>query len=116
MPCCCARRQSSGPFLAREAARDMPKFFVLWGALAVSVATFAIPASIYAAPDENIEIEMLLKGGWQIAGYTSTLDDRSAFILPRHPDETYLVQAAHDPHAKGSLELLQAAIVPPPTA
>ena len=36
--------------------------------------------------------ETLLKGGWQIAGYTSTLDDRSAFILFRHPDETYLVQ------------------------
>jgi hypothetical protein len=34
----------------------------------------------------------MLKAGWQIAGYTSTLDSRSAFILFRHPDETYLVQ------------------------
>jgi hypothetical protein len=33
-----------------------------------------------------------LKGGWQIAGYTSTLDSRSAFILFRHAEETYLVQ------------------------
>ena len=38
--------------------------------------------------------ETLLKGGWQIAGYTSTLDDRSAFILFRHPDETYLVPSS----------------------
>jgi hypothetical protein len=65
----------------------MPKFIALLSALAASVATFAVPASIYAAPKENIAIEALLKGGWQIAGYTSTLDDRSA-----HPDETYLVQ------------------------
>jgi hypothetical protein len=70
----------------------MPKFVVLLSALAASVATFAAPASIYAAPEENIAIAMLLKGGWQIAGYTSTLDDRSAFILFRHPDEPYLVQ------------------------
>ena len=48
--------------------------------------------SVFAAPEENIAIATLLKGGWQIAGYTSTLDSRSAFILFRHPDETYLVQ------------------------
>ena len=70
----------------------MRKFVVLWGALATSVATFAVPASIYAAPEDKIAIATLLKGGWQIAGYTSTLDDRSAFILFRHPDEPYLVQ------------------------
>jgi hypothetical protein len=45
-----------------------------------------------AAPEETIPIETLLKGGWQIAGYTSTLDSRSAFILFRHPSESYLVQ------------------------
>ena len=70
----------------------MRKLVGLLSALAASVATFAFPASIHAAPKENIAIETLLKGGWQIAGYTSTLDDRSAFILFRHPDETYLVQ------------------------
>jgi hypothetical protein len=71
----------------------MLKVVVLWSALAASVATFVLlPASIHAAPKENIAIETLLKGGWQIAGYTSTLDDRSAFILFRHPGETYLVQ------------------------
>jgi hypothetical protein len=70
----------------------MRKFVFHWGAFLATIATFAVPASIYAAPKENIAIEALLKGGWQIAGYTSTLDDRSAFILFRHPDETYLVQ------------------------
>jgi hypothetical protein len=50
----------------------------------------AIPAA--AVEDEKVTIEGLLKGGWQIAGYTSTLDERSAFILFKHPSETYLVQ------------------------
>jgi hypothetical protein len=68
------------------------KVVVLWSALAAIVATFAFPASIHAAPEENIAIATLLKGGWQVAGYTSTLDGRSAFILFRHPDEPYLVQ------------------------
>ena len=70
----------------------MRKFVVLWGASPATIATFAVPASIYAAPEENITIATLLKGGWQIAGYTSTFESRSAFILFRHPDETYLVQ------------------------
>jgi hypothetical protein len=69
----------------------MPKFVALLSALAASVAT-ALPATIFAAPEENITIATLLKGGWQVAGYTSTLDGRSAFILFRHPDEPYLVQ------------------------
>ena len=52
------------------------------------------PFRLTASPhsEESISIETLLKAGWQIAGYTSTLDSRSAFILFRHPDETYLVQ------------------------
>lgn len=37
-------------------------------------------------------IERLLTGGWQIAGFTNTLDNRSALILFRHPDKHYLVQ------------------------
>ena len=40
---------------------------------------------------ENISIESLLKGGWQIAGYTAPGDNRSSFILFRHPDHAYLV-------------------------
>ena len=70
----------------------MPKFVALSGALAASVATFAFPADAFAAPEETITIATLLKGGWQIAGYTSTLDSRSAFILFRHPEAPYLVQ------------------------
>jgi hypothetical protein len=70
----------------------MHKFGALRGTLAASVATFAFAAGAFAAPEETITIATLLKGGWQIAGYTSTLDSRSAFILFRHPEETYLVQ------------------------
>jgi hypothetical protein len=44
------------------------------------------------AADEPGTIEDLLKGGWQIAGYTGAFDERSAFILFKHPSETYLVQ------------------------
>ena len=42
--------------------------------------------------EEVILIEELLKGGWQVAGFTSTFDNRSAMILFRHPTETTLVQ------------------------
>jgi hypothetical protein len=45
-------------------------------------------------PIDNIPIETLLKGGWQIAGYASANQPavESAMILLRHPDEPYLVQ------------------------
>lgn len=47
----------------------------------------------YAQPDESrISIEALMKSGWQVAGYTSTFDNRSAMILMKHPTENYLVQ------------------------
>jgi hypothetical protein len=58
----------------------MPKYAALWSALIVGVATLALPATVFAEPEETISIEMLLKGGWQIAGYASTFDTRSAFI------------------------------------
>lgn len=70
----------------------MPKCAALWSALIVGVTSLALPASISAAPEENIAIATLLKNGWQIAGYASTFDTRSAFILFRHPHESYLVQ------------------------
>ena len=61
-----------------DTAGQLPrlKFIALWGALTL---TFAFPAQV--SPEETITIATLLKGGWQIAGYTSTLDNRSAFIL-----------------------------------
>ena len=73
-----------------DMTRQLPrlKFVTLWGALTL---TFACPAQVFAAP-ETITIATLLKGGWQIAGYTGASDSRSAFILFRHPDEPYLVQ------------------------
>lgn len=72
--------------------KSAPEMAKVWSAVAVSVAILAFPASLFAAPEENVSIGTLLKTGWQIAGYTSTLDSRSAFILFRHPDENYLVQ------------------------
>jgi hypothetical protein len=60
---------------------------------AVSAIAFALSAPGRAEPaDEKISIEQLLKGGWQVAGFTSTFDNRSALVLFRHPSETYLVQ------------------------
>ena len=56
----------SGPFshFAGQAnARDLPKFVVLWSALIAGNATFAFPDSAFAAPEENIVIATLLKGG-----------------------------------------------------
>jgi hypothetical protein len=53
----------------------------------------ALAGAAAAQRDEDgVTIEGLLKSGWQIAGYTSSVDNRSAFILFRHPGETYLVQ------------------------
>jgi hypothetical protein len=54
--------------------------------------TSLLAISLAAQEDEKITIESLLKGGWQIAGYTSPLDERSAFILFKHPSESHLVQ------------------------
>jgi hypothetical protein len=52
-----------------------------------------LPIQAFAAPEETITIATLLRGGWQIAGYTSTSDNRSAFILFWHSDEPYLGHA-----------------------
>ena len=48
----------------------MPKFVVLLSVLIAANATFAFPDSVFAAPEENIVIATLLKGGWQIAHRT----------------------------------------------
>ncbi|WP_295555097.1 hypothetical protein [uncultured Hyphomicrobium sp.] len=65
--------------------------------LTAAVLSLVAPAPIQAAdqksePEEQISIEDLLKSGWQVAGFTSTFDNRSAMILFRHPTETTLVQ------------------------
>ena len=65
-----------------DMTRQLPglKFVALWSAL-----TLTFPAQVFAAPEETITVATLLKGGWQIAGYTGASDSRSAFILFRHP-------------------------------
>jgi hypothetical protein len=51
------------------------------------------PAEADAKSDESAgSIEDLLKAGWQVAGYTSTFDNRAALILFKNPNEMYLVQ------------------------
>jgi hypothetical protein len=42
--------------------------------------------------EKKFSIESLTKEGWVVAGYTSALDNRAAFILFRHPNQSYLVQ------------------------
>ena len=69
----------------------MPRLFRAALTLALTLAPSG--AAVCAEPaEENVTIEALLKSGWQIAGFTSSVDNRSAFILFRHPSELYLVQ------------------------
>lgn len=60
--------------------------------LCVAAAFAAVAPALAQAAEESPSIEGLLKSGWQIAGFTSTFDNRSALILFRHPSETTLVQ------------------------
>ena len=71
------------------------------------LAMLAVTAPAWAqTPNENISIESLLTAGWQISGYASATDNRSAFILFRHSNESYLVQcragydATREPHVQ----------------
>lgn len=61
-----------------------------WLLLGAALGLFA--SAGLAEDDQDLAIGDLLKAGWEIAGYTSTVDNRSTFILLRHSDETYLVQ------------------------
>jgi hypothetical protein len=47
---------------------------------------------------DNLSVETLIKGGWQVIGFAGTFENRSTVILFRHPTETYLVQCGtlHD--------------------
>jgi hypothetical protein len=65
----------------------------LWMAAGASWLVGAAASPAVAEPrDEGLQIEQLLKDGWQIAGYTGADDSRSTFILLRHPSEPSLVQ------------------------
>ena len=65
---------------------------VPWGRTFVaSLAALILPA-VSGAAEDAFTIEALLKTGWQIAGFSQAFDNRSTFILFRHPDQSYLVQ------------------------
>jgi hypothetical protein len=57
-----------------------------------SVAALVLPAAAWGAAEEAFAIGDLLKTGWQIGGYSQAFDNRSTFILFKHPDKLYLVQ------------------------
>lgn len=56
------------------------------------VATLMLSANVSSAAEDGPAIGELLKTGWQIAGYSQAFDNRSTFILFRHPEQNYLVQ------------------------
>jgi hypothetical protein len=47
-----------------------------------------------AVAEPALTIERLLQEGWDIAGYTGTIDNRSSLMLFRHKDKNYLVQCS----------------------
>jgi len=53
---------------------------------------FTLAVHTAAAAEDEPSISALLKQGLQIAGFSQALDNRSTFILFRHPDQAYLVQ------------------------
>ena len=55
-------------------------------------ATLTLSANVSTAAENGPAIGELLKTGWQIAGYSQAYDNRSTFILFRHPEQSYLVQ------------------------
>jgi hypothetical protein len=61
-------------------------------AAALLLPALSVGASAAEEGEDKVVIEDLLKAGWQVAGYTGAFDERSAFILFKHPSEQYLVQ------------------------
>ena len=57
-----------------------------------SLPTLILSANVSTAAEDGPAIGELLKTGWQIAGYSQAIDNRSTFILFRHPEQNYLVQ------------------------
>ena len=64
---------------------------LVWLIAGLTAMLVALPSSGQEA-DPKLTIESLLKEGWLVAGYTGAVDNWSAFILLRHPTETFLVQ------------------------
>jgi len=65
---------------------------VLWRTIVACQAALMLPAAASGAAQDALTVGELLKKGWQIGGYSQAFDNRSTFILFRHPEQTYLVQ------------------------
>ena len=63
-----------------------------WRIVLADLATLILSAKVSTAAEDGPTITELLKTGWQIAGYSQAIDNRSTFILFRHPEQNYLVQ------------------------
>ena len=63
-----------------------------WRIVFASLATLIMSGDVSAAAEDGPTIGELLKTGWQIAGYSEAIDNRSTFILFRHSEQNYLVQ------------------------
>ena len=67
-----------------------------WQIVFAAFATLTLSVNVSTAAEDGPAIGELLKTGWQIAGYSQAFDNRSTFILFRHPDQLYLVQCRVD--------------------
>ena len=63
-----------------------------WRIVFASLATLILSVDVSTGAEDGPAIGELLKTGWQIAGYSQAIDNRSTFILFRHPEQNYLVQ------------------------
>jgi len=68
------------------------KVTAFWRTVFVGFAMLTLSAKVSTAAEDGPAIGELLKTGWQIAGYAQAFDNRSTFILFRHPEQNYLVQ------------------------
>ena len=68
------------------------KVTAFWRIVFAGFAMLTLSAKVSTAAEDGPAIGELLKTGWQIAGYSQAFDNRSTFILFRHPEQTYLVQ------------------------
>jgi hypothetical protein len=68
------------------------KVTALWRIVFAGFAMLTLSAKALTAAENEPAIGELLKTGWQIAGYAQAFDNRSTFILFRHPEQSYLVQ------------------------
>ena len=68
---------------------NVPPF---WRIILAGFVALTLLAKVSTAAEDSPTIGEMLKTGWQIAGFSQAFDNRSTFILFRHPDQAYLVQ------------------------